>query len=41
MEAMVQLGYRATDVEKIFAAIGNPKGTVEDLIKQALAMVSL
>ncbi len=41
MEAMVQLGYRATDVEKIFAAMGNPKGTVEDLIKKALALVSI
>lgn len=41
MEAMVQLGYRATDVEKIFAAIGNPNGTVEDLIKQALSMISM
>lgn len=41
MEAMVQLGYRSTDVEKIFAAIGNPEGTVEDLIKQALTMVSI
>ena len=41
MEAMMQLGYRPADVEKIFAAMGNVNGTVEDLIKQALSMVSI
>lgn len=41
MDAMMQLGYKASDVEKIFAAIGKPKGTVEDLIKQALSMISI
>lgn len=41
MEAMEQLGYRTSDVEKLFASMGNPNGTVEDLIKQALAMVSI
>lgn len=41
MEAMMQLGYRPADVEKIFAAMGNVNGTVEDLIKQALTMVSI
>lgn len=41
MEAMMQLGYRPADVEKIFSAMGNVNGTVEDLIKQALSMVSI
>ncbi len=41
MEAMMQLGYRPADVEKIFAAMGNVNGTVEDLIRQALSMVSI
>lgn len=41
MDAMIQLGYRPADVEKIFAAMGNVNGTVEDLIRQALSMVSI
>lgn len=40
MEAMVQLGYKASDVEKIFAAIEEPNATVEELIKQALRMIA-
>ncbi len=41
MDAMIQLGYRPADVEKMFAAMGNVNGTVEDLIRQALSMVSI
>lgn len=41
MDAMIQLGYRSTDVEKMFAAMANTNGTVEDLIRQALSMVSI
>lgn len=41
MEAMVQLGYKVTDVEKIFASIDKPNASVEELIKQALRLITV
>lgn len=41
MDAMVSLGYKKTDVEKIFTRLETKDISVEDLVKQALKLIAL
>lgn len=41
MEAMISLGYKKTDVEKIFSKVADQTGSVEELVRQALKLIAV